>query len=225
MIRYCLDANVFIQSKNDYYPFNVSPAFWEFLEQKFADNTLYSVSAVFEELQDHNDEITTWSKYISKFGSFVEPTDEVYKVFSSISQYVEDNWKEAPREEFLNSADPMLIAQAKVDNSELVTFEIRNINLHLANKPYRSDVKIPDICDVFGVKCTRVFDILKKFKPEFVLKGGIQWKINQQMKNLSQSPSTSTTLWKPSPTRTRLKMKTRKNKVMIQTKRNRRNKP
>ena len=47
---YLLDANVFIQAKNLHYGFDFCPAFWSWLDQEHANERVFSVEGVFEEV-------------------------------------------------------------------------------------------------------------------------------------------------------------------------------
>ena len=45
-MAYLLDSNVFIRAKNDYYDFDICPAFWDWLEQAHGPCTSLSSLAV-----------------------------------------------------------------------------------------------------------------------------------------------------------------------------------
>lgn len=57
---YLLDANVFIEAKNRYFGFDICPGFWEWLLQRYAAGTVYSVESVRAELLRGNDLLTDW---------------------------------------------------------------------------------------------------------------------------------------------------------------------
>ncbi len=56
MIRYLLDANVFIQAKNLHYGFDFCPAFWDWLIRRNEDGTVASVEKVADELHAVDDD-------------------------------------------------------------------------------------------------------------------------------------------------------------------------
>ena len=58
---YLLDANVFIQAKNLYYPFDVCPGFWDWLIAQNAAGNLFSIEKVGDELGAGSDELTVWA--------------------------------------------------------------------------------------------------------------------------------------------------------------------
>ena len=59
---YLLDSNTFIQAKNQYYAFNVCPAYWDWLLQANQKKLVFSVSKVQEELVGGNDSLAQWAQ-------------------------------------------------------------------------------------------------------------------------------------------------------------------
>jgi len=62
VIRYLLDANVFIQAKNLHYGFDFCPAFWEWLVVQNGAGTVASIEKVADELASGEDDLTSWAK-------------------------------------------------------------------------------------------------------------------------------------------------------------------
>lgn len=58
---FLLDANVFIQAFQQYYPFDVCPGFWECLSGLSAQGMLTSIDRVRAELQDYDDDLKQWA--------------------------------------------------------------------------------------------------------------------------------------------------------------------
>jgi len=61
-MAYLLDSNVFIRAKNDYYGFDICPAFWDWIEQAHGSGVVYSVEAVYDELVAGDDELVAGPK-------------------------------------------------------------------------------------------------------------------------------------------------------------------
>lgn len=61
-MAYLIDSNVFISASNLHYGFDFCPAFWDWLAQMNANNRVYSVSAVYAELQPGADDLADWAK-------------------------------------------------------------------------------------------------------------------------------------------------------------------
>jgi hypothetical protein len=58
---YLLDANVFIQAKNLHYGFDFCPAFWDWLVERNATDTVFSIEKVEDEIDAGDDAHTTWA--------------------------------------------------------------------------------------------------------------------------------------------------------------------
>lgn len=61
-MAYLLDADVFIRAKNLHYGFDFCPAFWEWLVEKNAAGTVFSVEKVGDEVQAIDDELSEWAR-------------------------------------------------------------------------------------------------------------------------------------------------------------------
>lgn len=84
--------------------------------------------------------------------------------YVDIAQFVADLAiaKETEKARFLSGADPWLIAKAVVTGSTIVTHE-------LAVPANSTKVKIPNICNKFGVSFIDTYDLLETLKASFVL--------------------------------------------------------
>jgi len=159
-MRYCLDANIFIQAKNFHYHFDICPGFWDWLDQQI--ETVGSIVPIYEELVAGNDELEPWAKDRKETGFFADISDPaVQEVFRSIAAYVVEQYESHQAGKFLGGADPWLIAYAQVNDSTIVTSEVLS--------PGAKKVKIPNICEKFGVDYTDCFTMLKSFGARFVL--------------------------------------------------------
>ncbi|MCD6388101.1 MAG: DUF4411 family protein [Desulfobulbaceae bacterium] len=159
-MRYCLDANIFIQAKNFHYHFDICPGFWDWLDQQI--ETVGSIVPICEELVAGNDELKPWAKDRKETGFFADIYDPaVQEVFRAIAVYVEIQYETHQAGKFLDGADPWLIAYSQVNDCVIVTSEILS--------PGAKKVKIPNICEEFGVDYTDCFTMLKGLNARFVL--------------------------------------------------------
>ncbi len=55
-----VDSNILISAKNDIYPFDVFPSFWEFLERAITEERLVLLNLVKDEILKGKDELTDW---------------------------------------------------------------------------------------------------------------------------------------------------------------------
>ncbi|MFW8600142.1 DUF4411 family protein [Desulfobacterota bacterium M19] len=157
---YCLDANIFIEAKNLYYHFNICPGFWECLDRQ--NGTVGSILPVYEELTDGNDKLIEWVVDRKDSGIFDDISAiTVQESFREIAIHVSDQYEPQHAEKFLDDADPWLIAYAQVHGCTVVTKE--------KFSPGTKRVKIPNICEEFGVDYTDCFTMLKGLGACFIL--------------------------------------------------------
>ena len=155
-MTYVLDTNVFITAQNCHYPFDVCPAFWDWLVVERKNNNVISIHAVKDELRD--DDIKRWVKANP---SFFDVNDDTY--LKDIASWVnaEERFDDAHIAHFLKKADPRLISYAKVKGGVVVT--------HERPEPNSKKVKIPDVCKIFEVRCVSPFQMLADLKARFIL--------------------------------------------------------
>lgn len=163
---YLLDANAYIQAKNLYYQMSFCPAYWAWLDQQFEHEALASVEPVYDELLKQNDKLSEWVK--ARKPQFLPvAADDVQAQFAEIAQHVSDLDNKKPElvSDFLDGADPWLIAMAAHSNAVVVTHEV------LVPDDSRK-VKIPNVCMAFGVDYVTSYDLLNQMNARFVLEGG-----------------------------------------------------
>ena len=155
-VKYIIDANIFIEAKNRYYAFNLCPGFWDSLLFHNSMGKLESIDRVRKELLEGKDDLSTWSK---KAPDLFASTDSksVLEDYGAIIQWTQnqERFNDAAKGEFASGVDAWVIAYAKAHNAIVVTQEV-------SAPKSRKDVKIPDVCTHFNVKCTDTFDMLQK---------------------------------------------------------------
>jgi hypothetical protein len=163
-LKYLLDANTYIQAKNEYYQMDVCPGYWHWLDCQFGNGQLASVSLVYDEIKGFGDELSTWVK--SRKEQFLDISDDATQAkFAEIAQHVAElqNLKPGNLESFLGGADPWLIAKAKTIGAAVVTHEV------LAPESARK-IKVPNVCKIFGVDYLNTFQLLRRLEACFVMK-------------------------------------------------------
>lgn len=161
-MKYLLDSDSLIRSKNDSYRFDRHPGFWQFLERSNAEGVVYSIERVGRELTGE-DELAKWAK---KQGPhfFLQPDDKVIDSFRKVARWVVANsqYIQAAKETFLARADFGLVAHAHAHGFTVVTFE--------KDEPAsKKAIKIPTACNHFGVPSMNIFRLIEKLQPTFVL--------------------------------------------------------
>ncbi|SES92652.1 protein of unknown function [Thorsellia anophelis DSM 18579] len=61
-MKYLIDSNIFIQSKNFEYRFEYCRIFWDLLVKLHEKGIVYSINAVKEELLQKDDDLSDWIK-------------------------------------------------------------------------------------------------------------------------------------------------------------------
>lgn len=157
-----MDANTYIQAKNTYYQMDFCPGYWDWLDREFNLGNLASISMVYDELTSSNDELADWVK--NRKQQFFDVMDEdTQKIFTDIAGFLsEQDFDPKNRDDFLGGADPWLIAKAKVINATVVTHEV------FVQSNSRK-VKVPNICQQFGIGYTNTFKLLNLLQAKFIL--------------------------------------------------------
>ena len=132
-----LDSDVFIQSKNGPYGFDIAPGFWRLIEGAANEGSVRSPMEVYNELAAGSDQLAEWAK--DQTSLFVDADDDVQLCFQVVADHVEEAYEEAFAAEFLGSADPWLIAHAINNLDVVVTREARlAVNAKRVKIPNRS---------------------------------------------------------------------------------------
>ncbi|TAK84273.1 MAG: DUF4411 family protein [Betaproteobacteria bacterium] len=162
-MAYVLDSDVLIQAKDENYPFDICPGFWDWLDRQYAAGRVHSVQAVREELERGNDELGEWAK--ARRDSFFLLVDErTSGAMAAVSGWVQaGDFRDDAKRIFLAGADPWLIAHALAHGHTVVTREV-----HIEGE--KRNVKIPTVCKALNVPSMRALDMLRKERVQFVLK-------------------------------------------------------
>tara|TARA_R110001599_G_scaffold298022_1_gene502318 strand:- start:8222 stop:8716 length:495 start_codon:yes stop_codon:yes gene_type:complete len=162
-LKYLLDSNTYIQAKNFYYNMEFCPAYWDWLDAEYEKGNLASIANVYDELKVYGDELSSWVK--KRKNHFVEDSDDAtQEKFAEVAEYVANLANKKPEHiaNFLDKADPWLIAKASTLKATIVTHE-------RLDPPSSKNVKIPNICQVFEVEYISTYDLLRRLEAQFIL--------------------------------------------------------
>lgn len=139
MAKYVFDSNIFMNLQRRQ-PIDIYPSLWNKLGELMTSGIIISSQEVYDEIAVGGDELEKWAKSRKEYflPSDVAIQSEVRTILQNYRGLVEGGKKK-------NSADPFVIALAKENQCTLVTEEKRNGN--------KDTPKIPDICDVYDIKC------------------------------------------------------------------------
>lgn len=162
---YVLDSDVLIAAKNQYYAFDICPGFWTSLREKNQEKRLLSIDLVRKELLrgEKTEELVQWVKRRDSEKFFVPVVDEhVMRYYERILEYVrsEKQWHEENVAKFAEGADGWLVAYGLYINAVVVTNEV--------SAPHsKKEIKIPDVCQKFGVRWVNTFEMLRELGIRF----------------------------------------------------------
>jgi hypothetical protein len=166
---YLIDADVFIQAKNQHYAFPICPGFWDSLVGHFHAGHVFSIEEIREELLrgDDEEDLVRWVKGVLPRQFFLPAREhDVSTRFGEIMLWVQRNsqFMDYAKAKFATEADGWLAAYAKVHGFVVVTGE-----------QFRPDAKnkvpLPNVCRQFGVECRDVFRMLRDLGVRFEWNG------------------------------------------------------
>lgn len=164
--QYLLDANVLMEAKRRYYRFGLCPGFWDCIAWQYKQGTLGSIDRIKKEIDQGKDDLTQWAKRSAPKGFFASTTEaEVAAWFGKMVAWAQAEKQYLPeaKTEFASGNDAWLIAYAKQYGLTVVTHETYDAKI-------KNRVKIPNVCDEFGVHCIDTFDMLEALKTQFTWK-------------------------------------------------------
>lgn len=148
---YCIDTSSLIAAWQERYPIENFPRFWEKMGDLISEGRIIAPIEVLNETKKRSDELHGWLK--ARASMFRELDDEIQvaaiEVLSRFPRLVGER-------KLRTSADPFVIALARVQGLDLVTDE----------KPTGSPARpnIPDVCTAFGMTTMGMLDLIKSEK-------------------------------------------------------------
>lgn len=161
MPDFWIDANCLIEPHRRWYAFDVVPGYWDFLENEFEDGRLASCALIYEELKRGNrDDLLDWATRQKEKGFFIDPDQAVMAFVGEIGGYVRSQFEEAQAREFMDGADPWLIAHARIHGGTIVTEE--------GQRRHTVKPKIPAVAKYFDLDDPiSVLALLRHFRVKF----------------------------------------------------------
>ena len=161
-MAYLLDANIFIQAKNEYYGFDICPGYWDWLERENSAGNVFSIDRIGDELKQGNDLLSEWATARGK-RFFLPLDDAAIQAMRRVSTWVQNaDYHDHAKRGFFSGADPFLVAYGLAHGHTVVTHEV-----HVEGE--RRKVKIPTVCRALQVPCIRTFEMLRRENARFVI--------------------------------------------------------
>lgn len=155
-MKYILDTNVLIRSKNDM-PMDLWPTFWTKFTDMVMRGLIYSISKVKVEVEKGKDELTTWIKERIPKSFFLDLDEDIIAKYREVQNWAScrSYYKPEALNDFAEVADAYLIATAAAKQMTLVTYE-------KSDPKCKSRVKIPDACIALGVQYCDLNTVLRE---------------------------------------------------------------
>jgi hypothetical protein len=152
MVTYCIDTSALIEAWQVDYPIDNFPGFWRRVKDLIAAGRLVAPEEVLREITKRSDQLHTWlNAHKDMFRELDEAIQiEAGKVLAQFPRLVGER-------KLRTSADPFVIALARVADLQIITDERPTGN---ANRP-----NIPDVCTVLGMPpCMTMVGVIRAEK-------------------------------------------------------------
>lgn len=149
---YCVDTSSLIAAWQERYPIENFPKFWDRVDGLIGDGRLISPIEVFNEIKKRSDELQGWLKS-RKDRIFRELDAEVQVEVANVLQRFP---RLVGEKKLRTSADPFVIALARVTGHQLVTEEKPSGSLNRPN--------IPDVCSELSLAPIGVLQVIQREK-------------------------------------------------------------
>lgn len=133
--------------------------FWDKVTELANSLEFCSIDKVKAELIGSNDELSKWAKQLPDNFFKSIGTEEMKPYIEQIAPWAANsNYKQSAKDRFLQAeyADPFLVAYAMSHENVIVVTE------EVSAKDSKRDIKLPDVCDHFGIQSMQFIDMLRE---------------------------------------------------------------
>jgi hypothetical protein len=162
MIKYCLDANFFVQGWNKYYSPDFCSGYWDIIDNLGKSGIVFIPQEVMSELQKKDDNLKLWLK---------DKKHLEHKINLIVQNCLKQMYSADPSHKLLTNseknrsmADPWVIAHAMAENAIVVTKEVKDTS------PASKKIKIPNVCENMKIQCIDDFEFIRRLKMNFECK-------------------------------------------------------
>jgi Domain of unknown function (DUF4411) len=128
------------------------PSLWQRFDQLVNGGRLVSTREVFREIEDSRDEsLLVWAKKNRELFATPTPEEGAFVTRIYAVRHFQQNIEQKKLLRGGKVADPFVIARAACENRTVVTTEVKRPNA----------VKIPNICEHFGVDCMSLAEFME----------------------------------------------------------------
>jgi len=165
-MRYLVDSNCFIEPHRGVCAIDVAISFWTKVKELGAAGSVFVLDAVKREISEVEDELNRWLKE-NMSGCFKHfgRGDDV-EMFKTVSRWVQNNiqYQQTAKDKFLDDsrADIYLVSFAAVNPDEWTV-----VSQEKSSPKKQTEIKLPDVCRSFGVKCINLMDMFRELEETF----------------------------------------------------------
>lgn len=162
--KFLIDANSFMTPYQNFYPFDLTPGFWEQFKKAILNDSVSVLDVVKAEINKGEDELTDWIAAMSELKTLDRRDQNILAKYGAVLSYLQNSplyndkalraWSDA------SIADPWLIATAAAKGYTIITFE--QSAGKISEKNPSGKPKIPDIAREFNVKCEDLYYFMRK---------------------------------------------------------------
>ena len=157
---YLVDTN-FLGQMASVYPQDVFPSLWDELETSLFSPGIYFHAEVHNEMKRWTHPMLNWYLEHLQPSQILSPDEDEVDAYNAVADWAVNKhvpaYTNAAIDEFLDVADPWLVASAYRNGATLVTNEI-------AAPDGKKKVKIPDAAAVFNVPCINTLEFLRELQ-------------------------------------------------------------
>lgn len=167
-MTYILDTCCLVEAKRHFCPIDVAESFWAKIRMLAATGRIRSIDVVKEEIRRGDDDLSRWVKKHLDNSFFIKAKEgqDVVNRMAEITRWVMAStfYSEKAKRKFMQStaADIWLVAYAAAYpcDSKIVTLE-------MAAPAQSGKIKIPDLCNSFGVVCIPFEGMFREMKEKY----------------------------------------------------------
>jgi len=145
-VKYSIDTSALIEGWYRRFPPDIVPGFWDSLDELIQNGNLKATEEVLVELEKKHDVIHNWVK--ERENLFILIDEEIQFV---VREILSNHKTLIDSRRNRSSADPFVIALAKINSSIVITEELPTQS---NNRPH-----IPDVCDALNIEYINLIDL------------------------------------------------------------------
>lgn len=145
-MKYSIDTSALIEGWYRRFPPDIVPGFWDNLDELIQSGNLKATEEVLVELEKKHDVIHNWVK--ERENLFILIDEEIQFV---VREILSNHKTLIDSRRNRSSADPFVIALAKINSSIVITEELPTQS---DNRPH-----IPDVCDALNIEYINLIDL------------------------------------------------------------------